>query len=83
MHCGVPPPPFPRVLPIRSREGGTVESPPISPPTHLQLLQFPEAVEDLQDGIHTDVKLYSYSYSEHLLLLPFFDRTPRSRVIDC
>jgi hypothetical protein len=38
MHCGVPPtpPPFPRVLPIRSREGGTVESPPISsPPPHI------------------------------------------------
>jgi hypothetical protein len=33
MHCGVPSPSqFPRVLPFRSGEGGTVESPPISPP---------------------------------------------------
>ncbi len=28
-------------------------------------------------------KLIVDSYSEHLLLLPFFDKTPRSRDIDC
>ncbi len=32
--------------------------PPSPPPhsTHLQLLQFSEAVEDLRDGLHTEVK---------------------------
>jgi hypothetical protein len=59
-------------------------SPPLS--THLQLLQFPEAAENLRDGLQTEVKsreLIIDSYSEHLLLLLFFDRMPRSRDIDC
>ena len=74
-----PPPPH---LLIRTGERGTGESPP-SPP-HLQLLQFSETGENLHNGLYMEVKSRKTDIRQWWwLLLPFSDRTPVSRDIDC
>ena len=66
-----PPPLHASYLSGRVREAQQTVPPLPSPSTHLQLLQFPEAAEDLCDSLQTEVKsrkLILDSYSEHLLL---------------
>ena len=84
--CIVAFPPSPRVLPIRSGEGGTADSPPLSPPppisNYCSFQRLRRIIVTASRWRSKVEKLILDSYSEHPLLLPFF-RTPRSRDIDC
>jgi hypothetical protein len=55
MYRGVPPPLHEPYLSGQVREAQR-RVPLLPPSTHLQLLQFPEAAEDLHDGLQMEVK---------------------------
>jgi hypothetical protein len=86
MCLGVSPiPPTPPYLPGQVREL-PLRYPPLPPSTHLQLLQFPEAAEDLCNSLQTEVESRKPEIGQlkrATLLLRFFYRMPRSREIDC